>query len=420
MPTIDRYILRKVLKPLLFALLVAILVLLLERVLRLLDVILGSEGPLGIFFEIIAYLLPEYAGLALPMSLLLGVMLGFNQLGRDGETDAFQASGLGLARQARAALLLAFFMMVLTATILGYVKPFARYAYQSVVYAVTQAAFHVLLRPNVFAEFGTMTVLVGGLRSETGTFSDVFVYERETDGGSTVITARDGALGRGETDGAPILRLFSGIRLAVGPADAMPGTPAAGAGAAAVPDPRDAPTAAADDGATIGVLRFEELRTVMTDESAGLFRPRGGDRREYTLDELWRLRASPPEGLRRGDIVSELNVRIVQSLAVMVLPFLAVSLALGRRRSDRIYGIALGLLILVAFNQTLDFGKNLVQGGEVGPELALWLPLALFTAGSLYAFWRSAARVPRAIEVPGGRWLAAVADVLRRRFRAGS
>src|SRR5574338_176008 len=188
MTTLDLYVLRRVLKPLVLALLVALLVLLLERVLRLLDFILGSDGPLTIFFEIIAYLVPEYAGLALPMSLLLGIMLGFNQLGRDGEIDAFQAIGLGLARQGRAAFLVSLVIMLVTATTLGYVKPYARYAYQSVVFAMTQAAFHVLLRPNVFAEFGSTTVLVGGIRPETGTFSDVFLYESSADGGSTVIT----------------------------------------------------------------------------------------------------------------------------------------------------------------------------------------------------------------------------------------
>lgn len=315
--------------------------------------------------------------------------------------------------------------MITTASILGYVKPFARYAYQSVVYAVTQAAFHVLLRPNVFAEFGTMTVLVGGLRSESGTFSDVFVYETRADGGSTVITARDGALSRAEDDNAPLLRLFNGIRLAVGPGDTAPvaskaaASPAPAATAAAAtktPAAGGGETTAAET-ETVGVLRFRELRTVMTDESAGLFRPRGGDRREYTLDELWRLRHAPPEGLRRTDIVSELNVRLVQSLSVLVLPFLAVSLALGRRRSDRIYGIAFGLLILVGYNQFLDFGKNLVQGGKAGPELALWLPMGVFAAGSLYAFWRAAERVPRAFEVPGSRWVTDAGGVLVRRLR---
>jgi lipopolysaccharide export system permease protein len=394
MTTLDFYILRRVLKPLGLALLVALLVLLLERVLRLLDFILGSDGPLTIFFEIIAYLVPEYAGLALPMSLLLGIMLGFNQLGRDGEIDAFQASGLGLARQARAAFLVSLVIMMVTATTLGYVKPFARYAYQSVVFAMTQAAFHVLLRPNVFAEFGPTTVLVGGIRPETGTFSDVFLYETDADGGSTVITARDGAIAQSAEGGMPVLRLFQGIRLARGSA-APAGDPQPG---------------------TVGALRFEELRTALSDDAAELFRPRGGDRREYTLDELWRLRTAPPEGVRRSDIISELNVRLVQSLSVAVLPFLAIALALGRRRSDRIYGIAAGLFVLVAFNQSIDFGKNLVQAEDVGPLLALWLPLALFTAGSLYAFYRAALKVPREITVPGLRPLSEAARVLRQRL----
>jgi lipopolysaccharide export system permease protein len=396
MTTLDFYILRRVLKPLVLALLVALLVLLLERVLRLLDFILGSDGPLTIFFEIIAYLVPEYAGLALPMSLLLGIMLGFNQLGRDGEIDAFQASGLGLARQGRAAFLVSLVVMLITATTLGYVKPFARYAYQSVVFAMTQAAFHVLVRPNVFAEFGSTTVLVGGIQPETGTFSDVFLYETGVQGGSTVITARKGAVTRSAEGGMPVLRLFQGIRLASG------GTQAGN------PQPQ-----------TAGALRFEELRTALSDDAAELFRPRGGDRREYTLDELWQLRSDPPEGVRRSDIVSELNVRLVQSLSVAVLPFLAIALALGRRRSDRIYGIAAGLFILVAFNQSIDLGKNLVQAGDVGPVLALWVPLAVFTAGSLYAFCRAALKVPREITVPGLRPLSEAAHLMRRRLSRG-
>ena len=165
-----------------------------------------------------------------------------------------------------------------------------------------------------------------------------------------------------------------------------------------------------------GAPHRRAIERKLSDDAAELFRPRGGDRREYTLDELWRLRTAPPEGVRRSDIVSELNVRLVQSLSVAVLPFLAIALALGRRRSDRIYGIAAGLFVLVGFNQSIDFGKNLVQADDVGPLLALWLPLALFTAGSLYAFYRAALKVPREITVPGLRPLSVAARVLRQRL----
>lgn len=377
MNTLDLYVARRILKPLAVALLVAVLVLLLERVLRLLDLILGSDGPVGIFFQIMAYLVPEYAGLALPMSLLLGVMLGFNQLSRDGEVDAFQSSGLGLRRQARPAVVIGLLTAVVAGIIVGYVKPFSRYAYQSVVHTATETALNVLLRPNVFAEIGSMTVFIDGIRPETGTFTDVFLYDQQEGGGSVVITARNGAMTRSQDSGAPVLRLFDGIRISVGAEDNTPhdGSPS-----------------------TAGVLRFNELRTAMTGETAGLFRPRGGDRREYTLDELWSLRDSPPEGLRATDILSEFHSRIVQTLSIPVIPLLAISLALvGRRRSDRIYGLAAGLLILVGYNQSLDLGKNLVQGGDFSPVVALWLPMVLFIAGSLWMFYRVAECVPRGL-----------------------
>ena len=85
MITIDLYIFRQILRPLAGALLVALLVLLIERMLRLLDFVLGSNGPVEVVFEILAYLVPHYMALALPISLYLGILLGFNRLSRDGE-----------------------------------------------------------------------------------------------------------------------------------------------------------------------------------------------------------------------------------------------------------------------------------------------------------------------------------------------
>jgi lipopolysaccharide export system permease protein len=397
MNMLDVYVARQIARPLVIALLVAVLVLLLERMLRLLDLILGAEGPLGLFVELIAYLVPEYAGLALPMSLLLGVMLGFNQLSRDGEVDAFQASGLGLARQARAAVILGVCIAVITGTIVGYAKPFARYAYQAVVYTMTDAAFHFLLRPNLFAEVGSTTVFIQGIRPESGTFVNVFLYESRGDGGSTVITARDGAMSRG-ADGMPMLRLFDGVRLST--------------------DPTSTARRDAAQQTTTGVLRFAEMRTMLTEETAGLFRARGGDRREFTLGELWAMRDAPPAGMRPTDIISELHVRIVQTLSVLVLPFLAIPFALGRRRSDRIYGITAGLLVLVGYNQLLDFGKNLVQDGSLGVGVALWLPFALLVTGSLWSFWRAAERVPRSVSPGVLGWLAARIEALSAWLRA--
>ncbi|MFO1113899.1 MAG: LptF/LptG family permease [Rhodospirillales bacterium] len=125
MRTFDLYILRETLKPLGLALVIALLVLLIERLLRLLDLLLGAQGPLKLVLEILAYLIPHYISLALPMSLLIGVMIAFNRLSRDGELDALQCAGLSLRRLSRASLLMAAGVAVIAGITFGYLSPTA-------------------------------------------------------------------------------------------------------------------------------------------------------------------------------------------------------------------------------------------------------------------------------------------------------
>ena len=90
MSVVDRYILRQISKPLITAIIIGMLVLLAERMVRLLDVTLGKRNSFGMVFELLAYLLPHYLGMAIPVALFLGLMFGFSKLSRDSEIDAFK------------------------------------------------------------------------------------------------------------------------------------------------------------------------------------------------------------------------------------------------------------------------------------------------------------------------------------------
>jgi lipopolysaccharide export system permease protein len=378
MITIDLYIFRQVLRPLAGSLLVALLVLLIERMLRLLDFVLGSNGPLGVVFEILAYLVPHYMALALPISLYLGILLGFNRLSRDGELDAFQSAGIGLARLSRSAFFIAFWVTLIAAVLFSYLKPYGRYAYQSVVFAISNASFQAFLRAGVFTEIEGTTILVEGIDPDGVRFSKVFLYEQKADGKQAVITARDGGVNAASGDKEPLLYLFDGVRLEL-----------------------DAPQAATPDAepTSMGLLRFEELRTSLGIDTAQLFRPRGKDEREFTLLELWQRRYDPPPGVRTSDMLAEFHGRLVRVLSIPFLPFLAVPLALGRRRSDRSYGIVIGLLILVVYHQVLDLLENMAEAQVIEPTIALWAPFLVFAVGSTLLFLRVTTRIPGALSM---------------------
>jgi lipopolysaccharide export system permease protein len=370
----DLYVFRQTLKPLVLSLVIALAVLLIERMLRLLDLVLGAEGPLKIMFEIMAFLVPHYIGLALPLSLLIGVMIAFNRLSRDGEVDALQGAGISLLRQSCATVVVALLVTAITAGTLGYLKPFGRYAYQAMVFAVSNAAFQTLLRPGVFAELDDTTFLIQSIRAESGTFTKVFLYESKPSG-STVITARDGDLIRTVEEGPPLLRLFDGVRL----------TLRNGQQAAARP--------AADDAPPAGVLQFTQLRMGLGQDEQRMFRRRGVDEREYTLTELWQRRHDPPAGVRQTDMVAEFHGRLARILSVPFLPLLGIPLALGQRRSERSYGIGIGLLVIILYNQILDLGENMAETGDISVIIGLWLPFAVFASGTLWMFLRASTRV---------------------------
>ncbi len=377
---LDFYILKQILRPLVIALVMALVVFLIERMLRLLDLVLGSNGPLNIVFEILAYLVPHYMGLALPISLFLGVLIGFSRLRRDGELEAMHGASIGLRRLARSAHTTAWVLTIVAAITIGYLQPYGRYGYQSMVFAISNASFHAFLRAGVFAQADGTSFLIEEIRPDGVGFGKVFIYEQTEEGESVAITARGGRLGYNTDEGIPMLRLADGVRLEIK-------EPEQGADGIDTAD-GEAPLPA------ITVLRFDELRTDLGNEATELFRPRGKDEREFTLWELWQRRFDPPPDVRSSDMIAEFNGRIVHILSVPLLPFLAIPLAMGRRRSERSVGIALGLALLVVYNQVLDLGENMTETGAIEPWLGLWTPYFGFAFISLFLFHRATTQVP--------------------------
>jgi lipopolysaccharide export system permease protein len=387
---ISAYILRQMLAPLLVTIAIALLVLLTERMLRLLDLVLDSQGGLTVLLQMLAYLVPHYVGLALPAAFFLGILLAFNRLHQNRELDALGSAGVGIRRLVMPVLAFATGLMALTAANFAIGQPYARYIYRALVYEVTEVAANVYLQPGTFMEVEGVTFMAERISRSAGEFGEVFIYRDNTDGASTAITADRGSLDIASAGDRSTLVLRDGVQLETRADEA--GTP------------RDA-----------RVLRFDRLQTAIDLAERGAFRPRGEDERELTLWELWRGRASPPPGVTTDQMLAEFHDRLVRTLSVLLLPFLAIPFALGPRRARNAFGMAAGILILVAYNQLLSIGKSLSSLDTVSPLVGQWLPLAALALGSGYLFYRSARMVPRSGSVL--TWPAAALEGLVRLLR---
>jgi lipopolysaccharide export system permease protein len=358
MKTLDRYILTKTLWPLLTCIAIALIALLLERMVRLLDLVVHKGGPFLLILKMLANLIPHYLGIAIPAAFFIGVLLAIMRLSGDSELDAIQSMGIGLRRLILPLLGLAVVLIVCSAVVIGFLQPYTRYAYRALVFTVTHTAWNSALeRGSFFSGIGNYTITIDDISDAGRNLVGIFMHEVKPSGATTTTTAEAGKLYRSKTDFKLILRLQKGTWVE---SDA--------------------------DGRRTTVLAFDRL-DVPLDLALGptVFRQREGER-ELTILELLGARDAPPAGLSRAQIDSEINARLVRVVSLLVLPFLAIPLGIASRRVRRGAGLVIGLILLILYHHILQLGESLADDGTVSPVIGLWLPFAMFAGIGLWAF----------------------------------
>ncbi len=361
------YVIRQILRPLVAAMAIGLLVLLAERLVRLLDITLGKMNSFTLVFEMLAYLVPHYLGLALPAAFFLGLLFGFNKLSKGSEIDAFMASGVGLHQLTKPVLAVAICFTLLSTLIFGFVQPHTRYAYRSLVHTVKNVEIFYLAEEGVFMQAVSRTFILDKLSRTDNRFERIFLFEDKGDKGSETLTSASGSLIELPNDTRPVLRLRQGHRLSL---DSWPVTDQN------VQLPRHL------------VGEFTEVDTPLGRDTDSLFRSRGDDERELTLPELITQYNAPPQGASIDDMRAELHRRLIGIATIMVLPILAIPFALGRRRGQRAYRFAVALVILVVYNELIEQGALAVRVQGASPYFAMWLPVALLVAFSLWRYYR--------------------------------
>ncbi|MCA0432756.1 MAG: LptF/LptG family permease [Proteobacteria bacterium] len=365
---LDRYVLRQVSVPLAAGLIIGLLLLLADRMVRLLDTTLGKKSSFLSAFELMAYLVPHYLGTAVPGALFLGLLLGFNKLSKNNELDAMLASGVGLHRLARPVVMLAVLFSLFSLAMFGWLQPYTRYAYRSVLYDIVSIDAFFLAEEGVFMQAGSRTFILDKLDRDTNKFERIFLFDYKGPSGSETMTAERGELIPVPGQTRPVLRLENGTQLTLDrwPTLAPAATPV-------MPQ----------------VGTFESSETPLGKVSKDLFRPRGNDEREMTIVEIYQQMDTPPSGATTNSLRSEFHRRLVNIVAMLLLPFLALPFAVGRARSPRAYRIVIAVVLIVAFNEIIGQGALLTKRGGFSPYLSMWLPTFLLATFSFWRFYKT-------------------------------
>lgn len=371
MALIDRYILKTAAVPVSISLLIAAFLLILEQMLRLLDFVLHENGPVDVIWRMLAYLIPHYLSLALPLSAFLGTVLAVRKLSQSSELDAAMATGFAPGRLMRPLMAVTGVLMVLNFIILAYIQPYARYEFHQLRYELQAGLLGARVPVGKFVNVADgVRLRIGRIEDEGAVLHDIFVSLRleDTDDRS-VFTAKRGQFVKAAAGDALILRLMNGRQMVT---------------KTGLPSP--------------GVLTFEEQDLTIDLPDVEAFRLRGGEQREATIDELYQLMTEGPSDpeLTAGPYRASFHFRIIHTLTFLSLPMLAMALGSVDRRRPRQAGPILGLGMVILYHELLEeWAAFQVEEGLANPYMVMWPLFAAFVALSLILYLK-------AYERPGG------------------
>jgi len=388
----DRYLARTIALPLLATLVIAAMLLVLDKMLRLFDFVAAQGGPVSVIWRMLANLIPEYLSLGIPIGVMLGILLAFRKLALSSELDVLRAVGLSYGRLLRVPYIYAVVFALLNLGIVSFIQPYTRYAYEGLRFELRSGALGASIKVGEFTKLGKrMTLRVEESRDGGRDLSGMFVMAQSGEGKTLAATAERGQFLATDDPNTIILRLTNGTLVHDAPKFTTPRT-----------------------------LSFVSHDLPIDLPKMENFRERGGRDRELTLPELvtiaWQP-ATPPK--IRSQYRAEFHFRLVEVATMLLLPLLALALAVPPKRSASALGVFLSIVIIVTYHKVNEYAASIAALGRVEPIIALWGPFLVF-AGLVWWMYRTIAHVPGGQPIGALERIAAKSGVaLRRWLRLG-
>lgn len=360
--------------PLLATLAIAASLLLLEKMLSLFDFVAAEGGPVSVVWRMLANLVPEYLSLGIPIGLMLGILLAFRRLATSSELDIFRAVGMSYFRLLRVPFMFAIALAAINFAIVGFIQPSSRYLYEELRFELRSGAFGAKVRVGEFNNIGkNLTVRIDESRDNGNALSGLFVFAQSNSGQTIAVTAEQGQFLRTDDPDTILLRLKKGTLVHDAPS-------------------YDSPR----------VLSFTSHDIPIPLPKIENFRTRGGKDREYLITELIQIGgdAQKPQ-LDRDRAWANFHFRLAEVAMMLLLPLLALALAIPPKRSTSALGVFLSIVMVVTYHKVNEYAEGVGGMGIVDPFIALWAPFLLFAALILWMYHIIA-------HVPGGQPIGAL------------
>ena len=365
MRILTRYILREVTSHALIGAAIFTFVLFTRDLGRILELVVRASAPLPSVAAIFFYTVPFALTYTIPMSVLVGILIGLSRLAADSEITAMRASGMGVWSFGRA---LAIFIAAAWALALLnglYLAPWSLASLGRLEDQLKGSQVSYEVQPRVFYEgFPKLVLYVQDVHSAQGgaVWEDVFLADISDAANPRITLAREGIL---------------------------------------VPEGRDRLHLHLSDGSTHETdpaktdhYQISSFQQTDIPIELALSENKAEEQVPYRAVGTWELhdRAARVDPATARLYLIEFHNRFALPTACLVLAMVGIPLGLSSKKSGKSGGFVLTIALVFVYYFISLLGVSLAKQGRVGPVFGAWLANLVFFAAALFLLWQAERR----------------------------
>lgn len=365
-PIIYRYVFKEIASTFLLAVVVFTAVLFLARSLRLVELIINKNVPLSDILTLFSYVIPGFLEIAIPMSLLLGVLLSFSRLSSDSELVVMRSAGVSFYQLAKPVLAFALLAFLATGGISLWLRPWSNHQLARGLFEIARVKASAGLTAGVFNEFGPLTIYAESVDDQSGKLQNVLISDRRSADISRNFIAKYGVIVSDPEERSLSLQLYQG-------------------------------SIQEGSGLNFNVTTFEvnSLKLPQSELLDTTEEKDGKKASEMFLNELNSALADPNLSTAKDPLKSaryrvELHRRFSLPASVFCVALAAMALGVQPSRSGKSWGttanIGLGIGMILFYYLLLAFCSALASYDYAPAWILLWIPNVIISVLGIFLF----------------------------------
>jgi lipopolysaccharide export system permease protein len=348
------YLINQVLAPFYASLIILTCILFLGKLIPILDIILGYSIGLQDFIRLYAYFTPQLLLFALPMSSMMGVILGTTYLNNENELMVLRASGISLYKMLPPIFLVALCTAILTGLFSIHLIPAGNRAKVELAFQLATEKVERAIQEKRFSEsLGDIILYADRIDQDDQNWDGVYISDMRDPEHPVTILSERGLISSNPETGILSISLSNG-------------------------------TLHRSSGDTVQSIEFKRydmnlpLETPRTNPLAKV------GRSTMSQSELRDQAERLGNNTHAASLLNEFHKRLALPVSCFILTVLGFPLGFLSGPRHRTIGISLGLAIFILYYVLLTAAKIVSESMVLPPAVAMWLPNLFFLGLTIY------------------------------------